>query len=158
MLTPRRSLRRAAVMAGAPSGSARSAARPVDRVDRRRGPERRDDVGEMLHVLHLDVDEYLEEILRAVGDLEIGDVAAVLADDGGERAQAAGLVADRDGDAPDMRLVGIALRAPGDVQPALGRVGVVLQRLAIDGVDGDTLAGGHDADDAIARQRMAGAR
>src|SRR3546814_1689795 len=44
---------------------------------------------------------------------------------------------------------------PGDVEPALGRIGEALQGLAIDGVDGDALAGGHDADDAIPRQRMA---
>src|SRR2546421_12967900 len=109
-------------MGTASLSSAGSAARPIDRIDRRRGPERGDDGGEVLHVLHLDVDEDLEEILRAVGDLEVGDVATLLADDGGERAQTAGLVPDRDGDAPDVGLVGIALLAPGDVEPPLGRV------------------------------------
>src|ERR1051326_488557 len=116
MLTPRRRWRRVAVMGAASLCSAGSAARPIDRIDRRRGPERRDDGSEVLHVLHLDVDQDLEEILRAVGDLEVGNVGAVLADDRGERAWTAGLVPDRDGNPPDMSLIGIALLAPGDVE------------------------------------------
>src|SRR5580704_8295726 len=130
MLTPSRRRRRAAVMELPFSNFAHSTAGPIDRIDRGRGPERRDDVRQMLDVLHLDIHQYLEKILRAIGDLEIGDVATVLADDGGERAQAAGLVADRDGDAPDMGLVGIALLAPSDVEPALRGIGIVLERLA----------------------------
>src|SRR5690606_2626495 len=43
-------------------------------------------------------------------------------------------------------------------EPALGSVGEALQGLAVDGVDGDALARRHDADDAVARQRMAAAR
>ena len=38
-----------------------------------------------------------------------------------------------------------------------GVVGELFQRLAVDGVDGHALAGGDDADDAVARQRMAAA-
>ena len=67
-------------------------ARSTELIDRR-GAQRRDDVGEVLHVLDLDIDQDLEEIDRAVGDLEIGDVARLLADHGGEAAEAAGLVA-----------------------------------------------------------------
>src|SRR5258707_13135461 len=114
MLTPRRRARRGWVMGG-PFSSVLgiSAARPVDRVDRRRGTESGDDVGEVLHVLHFDVDDDLEEILGAVGDLEIGDIAGVLADDGGEAAEVPGLVAGVDVDAADMGLLGIAAPGPG---------------------------------------------
>src|SRR5690242_2704326 len=80
-----------------------SAAGAIDGVDNRRCAQRGDDVGEMPDVLHLDVDQNLEEIRRAVGDLEIGDVAAVLADNGREAAETAGLVAERDVDPADMR-------------------------------------------------------
>src|SRR5476649_1453433 len=111
----------------------------------------------MTDVLDLDVDQDLEEVDRAVGDLEVADVAAALADDGGEGAEAAGLVAERHGDAADMGVLGIAGILPGDVEPALRRIGEALQRLAIDGVDGDALAGGDDADNAVSGQRMAAA-
>src|SRR5580700_9725419 len=86
MLTPRRSGRVAMLMASAP--------RALDRVDHRRRAQRGDDVGEMAHIRHLDIDEDLEEIGRAVGDLEIGDVAMVLADDRRQAAEAARLVAE----------------------------------------------------------------
>ena len=96
----------------------------------------------------------IEEILRAVGDLEIGDVAAALADHRGQAAEAAGLVAERDADAPDMDVIGLVLLAPGDIEPTIRRLGIGIEGIAIDGVDGHALAGHDDADDAIARQRM----
>src|SRR5713226_3308615 len=111
----------------------------------------------MTDILDLDIDEDLEEIERAVGDLEIADIAAAFADDGGQAAEAAGLVAERHADAADMGVLGVAGILPGDVEPALGRIGKALQRLAIDGVDGDALAGRNDADYAVAGQRVAAA-
>src|SRR6185312_16675871 len=78
MLTPRRSGRWAMLIG--------SAARALDRVDHRRRAQGGDEVGEMAHVGHLDIDQDLEEIGRAVGDLQVGDVAVLLADDGGEAA------------------------------------------------------------------------
>src|ERR1019366_4704288 len=47
---------------------------------------------------------------------------------------------------------------PGDIEPALGRIGEAFQGLAIDGVDGDALSGGDDAHDAVARQGVATSR
>src|SRR5262249_19622470 len=48
-------------------------------------------------------------------------------------------------------------RLPGHVEPALGGVGEAFERLAVDRVDGDALAGGDDPDDAVAWQGMAAA-
>ena len=47
--------------------------------------------------------------------------------------------------------------APGDIEPSLGGVGEVFERLAIDRVDRHPLPVGDDADDAVARKRMAAA-
>ena len=47
--------------------------------------------------------------------------------------------------------------APGDVEPAFRLVGEASERVAVDRVDRHPLAGGDDADDAVARQRMAAA-
>src|SRR5262249_13119318 len=52
----------------------------------------------------------------------------------------------------------LAHGVPADIDPAFWRFGKAFERGAVDGVDGDTLAGGDDADDAVARQRMAAAR
>src|SRR5437773_10429638 len=49
------------------------------------------------------------------------------------------------------------LAAPGDVEPALGLFGEAFQRVAVDRVDRHALAGRDDADDPIARQRVAAA-
>src|SRR3546814_14700855 len=56
---------------------------------------------------------------------------------------------------PDMDVGILGCLLPGHVEPALGRIGEALQSLAVDGMDGDALAGGHDSDDAIPGQRMA---
>src|SRR5438552_331793 len=45
--------------------------------------------------------------------------------------------------------------SPRDVEPSLGGIGETLERIAVDCVDGDALAGGHDADDAVTRERVA---
>src|SRR6185437_4466724 len=87
----------------------------------------------------------------------IDDVAAMLADHRRQAPQAARLVADGDIDAADMGAGPVALAGPGDVEPALRRLGEIGERVTIDRMDGDALAGGDDADDAIARQRMAAA-
>src|SRR5206468_2355062 len=44
---------------------------------------------------------------------------------------------------------------PRDVEPTLGRIGKTLKRIAVDRVDSDTLTSGDDADDAVARERVA---
>src|SRR5665213_3592799 len=149
MLTPRRRGRFSIIALSAP--------RALDRIDHRRRAQRRNDIREVTDVLHFDIDQDLEEIERPVGDFEVGDVAATLADDSGQAAEAARLVAERDADAAEMGAIGIAVVAPGDVEPALRRFGKGIQRLAIDGVDRDALARCDDADDAVAGQRMAAA-
>src|SRR5712691_10634114 len=131
-------------------------ARALDRVDDRRRTQRRDDRRQVLYVFDLDIDHDLEEIGRAVGDLEIADVAALLADRRGQAAEIAGLVGDRDVDPPDMGGIGLLAR-PGDVEPALGLGGEAFQRVAIDRVDRHALAGRDDADDPVAGQRVAAA-
>src|SRR5690349_16580124 len=73
--------------------------RPINRIDDRGCPKGRDDVGQMLDVLDVDVYQHLEEIGVAAGDLKVGDVPAVFADHGRECAEAAGLVGDDDTDA-----------------------------------------------------------
>src|SRR5579883_2138385 len=152
MLTPRRRGRMPALI---DILLASSPARPLDRIDRRRRPQRGDDVGEMTHVGYFDIDKNLEEIRGTVGDLQVGDIAAMLADDGGKAAQAPRLVAERHMDAADMTDVALALAVPGDIEPAFRRVGEIGERVAIDRVNGDAFSGRHDADDAIAWQRMA---
>src|SRR5260370_25975548 len=82
------------------------AARALDRVDDRRGAQRRDDRRQVLYVFDLDIDHDFEEIGRAVGDLEIADVAALFADRRGQAAEVAGFVGDRDVYPADMRGVG----------------------------------------------------
>ena len=81
-----------------------SAPRALDGVDGRRRAQGGDDVGQVLHVLDLDVDHHLEEIHGAVGDLQIGDVAFALADHRRQAAEAAGLVGDDDMEPADMGL------------------------------------------------------
>src|SRR6202011_1181082 len=61
---------------------------------------------------------------------------------------------DRHVDPAGMGGVGL-LAGPGDVEPALGFVGEAFERVAVDRVDRHSLAGGDDADDAVARQRVA---
>ena len=64
-----------------------SSLRPVHRIDRGTGAQRGDDIGQMLGVRDLDIDQNVEKFRRAVGDLEIGDVAVILADDGRQRCR-----------------------------------------------------------------------
>src|SRR6185312_1086204 len=146
MLTPRRD-RLFFAAANLASGA-------LDRIDDRRRAQRRDDVGEMAQVLNLDIDENLEEIERAVGNLEVGDVAPALADYCRQAAEASRLVVERDVDAADMRS-GRGVVVPGHVEPTLRRLGEGRKGLAIDRMDGDALPGGDDADDAVARKRVA---
>src|SRR3546814_3123978 len=82
----------------------------------------------------------------AIGDLEIRDVALALADDGRQAAQAARRIGDHQMQPPDMDVGILGCLLPGHVEPALGRIGEALQSLAVDGMDGDALAGGHDSD------------
>src|SRR5947207_7122702 len=131
-----------------------SATRSLNRVDDRVRPQRGDDRCQMLHIADLDVDHDLEEVQRAVGELQIADIAALLPDDRGQAAEIAGLVGDRDVDPADMDRIPVA-SSPRDIEPTLGRIGETLERIAVDRVDGDTLTGGDDADDAVARERVA---
>src|SRR5437016_4388881 len=110
----------------------------------------------MLHIGDLDIDHDLKEISRTIGDLQIADVAALLADRGGQAAEIARLVGDRYVDPAGMGGIRL-LAAPGDVEPALGLFGEAFQRVAIDRVDRHALAGRDDADDPVTRQRMAAA-
>ena len=57
-------------------------------------------------------------------------------------------------DPPDVRVLGV-VEVPGQIEPTIGRVGVFLKTLAIDGVHFHALTVGRDADDAVAGQRMA---
>src|SRR6516165_3050300 len=139
-----------------PCSRRRSAARPVDGVDDRVRPQCGDDRGQMLNVSDLDVDHDLKKIRRTVSDLQIADIAALLADDRRQAAEIAGLVGNRDVDTADVNPV--ITVAPGDVEPAFRRFGEAFERLAVDRVNRHAFSGGHDADDTIARQRMAAAR
>jgi hypothetical protein len=49
----------------------------------------------------------------------------------------------------------ILVDVPGHVDPSLGLLVEGLKRLGVDGIDGDTLPGTENADDAIARHRAA---
>src|SRR3954452_22174225 len=119
--------------------ASRSAARPLDGVDHRGRPQRGNDRRQMLYVGDLDVDHDFKKIRRTVGDLQVADIAALLSDDRGQAAEIARLVSDRDIEAADVN--GVVVIAPGDIEPALGRLGKALERLAIDGVDGHALSG-----------------
>ena len=58
-------------------------------------------------------------------------------------------------DAADVDVGGLVVDIPRDVEPAFRCVDEFLQGLAVDGVDGDALAGDDDADDAVSWQWMA---
>src|SRR3954469_7727638 len=107
----------------------------------------------MLHIADLDIYHDLEEIGRAVSDLQVSDVAALLADRRRQAAEIARLVGDRDVDptnVSDFRFV----TAPGDIEPAFRLVSETAERVAVDRVNCDSLAGRDDADDALAGQRV----
>src|SRR5207248_2315177 len=133
----------------------RSTARPLDRVDDRGRAQCGDDRRQMLNVGDFDVDHDLEEIRRAIGDLQIADIAALLADYRSQASKVAGLVGDRYIEAADM--IGVVVVAPGDIEPALRRFGEALQSLAVDGVDRHPLPGRDESDDAVTGQRVAAA-
>src|SRR5205807_4435179 len=95
--------------------------RAFDGVDGGRGPQRRGDVGEVLHVVDLDIDHHVEEIHRAVDDAQVGDVALVAGDHRRQARQAAGLVRHRDLEAAGIDAGILAHRIPADIDPALGR-------------------------------------
>src|SRR5512146_265345 len=128
MLTPRRN--------GLFFSAVNLASGALDRIDDRRRAQRRDDVREMAQVLNLDIDENLEEIERAVGDLEVGDVAPALADHRRQAAEASRLVVERDVDPPDMRPSRCVV-VPRYVEPTLRRLRKGRKRFAVDGMDGD---------------------
>src|SRR5262249_43730976 len=97
-------------------------ARSLDRVDDRVRPQCRDDGRQMLHIAYLDVDHDLEEVGRAVGDLQIADIAPLLADHCRQAAKITGLIGDRDIDAADMDRVSLGV-PPSHIEPTLGSVG-----------------------------------
>src|SRR3546814_3222331 len=78
----------------------------------------------------------------------------VLADDGRQAAEAAGLVRHDDVKASDP-LVEPLIHVPRQVHPAFRRRLKALQGVAIDGMHGDPFPRGHNPDDAIAGKRMA---
>ena len=59
-----------------------SAARAIDRIDGGGGPHRGNDVGQVLDVLDLDIDQHVKEVDLPVDDFQVGDIAAVLGDQG----------------------------------------------------------------------------
>ena len=101
------------------------------------------------------------EILLAVDDLEVGDRAVLLGEALVSSASAAGTLS-----AMTLTRAVCAERAcrrrlpriPVHVDEALRRGGETGQGLAVPAMDGDALAGGDDADDLVARHRMAAAR
>src|SRR4051812_37232956 len=105
----------------------------------------------MLHVGDFDIDHHVEKVHRPIHDAQVGDVALVAGDHGGETGQAARLIGDRDLEPSgvDPRTI-LAHRVPADVDPAFRGFREALQRRAVDGVDGDALAGRYDADNAVA--------
>src|SRR5215469_3546806 len=109
----------------------------------------------MLHVADFDVDHDLEEIRRAICNLQIADVSALLPDHGRQAAQIAGFIGDRHIEPADMD--GVVTVAPGDVEPALRCLGKTLQGLTVYRMDRDTFASRDDADDAVPGQRVAAA-
>src|SRR5262245_59509959 len=75
----------------ASSARRRSAARPFDGVDDGGRTQCGDDRGQMLNVSHLDIDHDLEKVGRAIRDLQIADIAALLTDHRRQAAEVAGL-------------------------------------------------------------------
>src|SRR4051812_32365589 len=104
----------------------------------------------MLDVMHLDIEVESMEGSVARGLIHANDIGAMIAEDAGNDGKRARLVLDNDGQAGR---TAIGLVAPGEIDPI--RIHPVGQALAADDVDLDPLALAPEADDAVARNRMA---
>ena len=109
----------------------------------------------MRDIAHLDIDEEFECQRTAVRDLEVEDITAIVADDGGERGQRPGRILGADQDPRDGQIGLCGIRIPSHVEP-VGHAGLrALQFLAVDRVNDDAFARHHQPHDAVAGQRMA---
>src|SRR5579883_657488 len=122
------------------------------------GAQLGDDRVEVLEVIDLEIDRHRGEVGRLALHMDIVDVAVVLGDDLcdlGERALLVhGLQRNAGGKPLRRRFVDV----PAQVEPAFRGVLEFLQRRRLDRIDGDTLAGLEDADDAVTRHRPADRR
>src|SRR5262249_43201960 len=117
----------------------------------RLGAQLRDDGVEVLEVVDLEIDHERGEIGRLPLHADVVDVAVVLGDPLGDLGERAGLVDRLHGEPRRETVRRRLVHVPAHVEPALGRVLVVLQRRGLDRVDRDPLARRHDTDDAVAR-------
>src|ERR1700730_12087636 len=118
-------------------------------------PQLGDNRVEMLDIEHLKVDRNRGEIRGWPFHANIADVAVVLGDDLGYLCERAGFINRLKYNASRKALRRALVDVPAQIEPTLGHILEVLQRRRLDRVDGDSLAGGENADNAVARNRAA---
>src|SRR5262245_1946837 len=106
----------------------------------------------MRRIADFDIDLELEIERVAAGDLQVGDVGAVLANDIGKCSKRPRSVLQPDNDACHRKRADMFL--PTNIDPIGHTVLVAVQDLAIDRVDHDAFAWDHQANDAVARYGM----
>src|SRR6516162_242857 len=119
------------------------------------GAQLSNDRAEMLQVIDLKIDREFSKIGRAPAHADIVDIAVVLGDHGRNLRQAAGLIDVVDQDSRRKTLRRGLVDVPTHVEPALRLLLEVLQGRRLDRIDGNTFAGGDDADNAVAGYRTA---
>src|ERR1017187_7837613 len=119
------------------------------------GAQLRDDVGEMLEVVDLQIDQHIGEVRRPPRHADIVDIAVVLGDHLCNLGERAGLVHRLHRDARREAPRRARFLIPAHVQPAFRLVLELPQCMRLDRVDGDPLARREDADNAVARHRAA---
>src|SRR5215469_7533149 len=108
----------------------------------------------MREVAHLDIDEKLEKERVAAGHFEIGDVAAIVADNACQHRKRARCVLYAHPHARNRVSRVSRMYVPAYVEPITHAAFRVFEFGTIDGVDDGALARNHQTDDAVARQRM----
>ena len=119
------------------------------------GAQLRNDGGEMLEVVDLEIDRDVGEIGRAARHADVVDIAVMLGDDLRDLRERARLVDRLHRDARRETLRRLLLLVPAHVEPALRIVLEFAQGRRLDRIDRDALARRENADDAVARHRAA---
>src|SRR3954470_683535 len=131
-----------------------SAGPALDGRDAGRGAQRRLHPQQVLEALDLDVEHHLDDVLAAPAHADVVDVGPLPADHGADRAQRARLV-ERAHQQPGRDLGGRLLGVPPERHGAAVLVDRARQDRALGPVHADRPPGADDADDRVARHRVA---
>src|SRR5579885_993389 len=115
----------------------------------------RDDRVQMLQIRDLDVDEHLAGVGRNRSDNDVVDISSVIANDSCDLPQSAWLIDGNGAQPRGEELVPAFLNVPAHIDPALRLVIELPEIGRLDWINGDSLAGREDADNAVAGDRAA---